>query len=187
MDNFLNNFRINRLAQKMQRGDKVSAGKIFDHFSPIIFRYIAKRISNRETSEELTQDIFLKIIKKIDRFDKNQGNFSAWIWQIVKNTLIDFYREKKDIIVPNFLDSFKNIASEDNHLESKLRAEDIAREIKNFSQEEQEVFNLYFISDLSYREIKEITGKSEGSLRTMIHRINNKLRKKLNGKGDGTI
>lgn len=179
MTDFLNNLRINRLAKKMQQGDRFAAEKIFGHFSPIIFHYIVKRISNRETSEELTQEIFLKIIKKIETFNKNQGNFSAWTWKIVKNTLIDFYRGKKEIIITNFIDTYNNIASEDSHLENKLRIGDITRKIRSFSPEEQTIFNLYFISDLSYKEIAEITGKSEGSLRTSIHRINNKLRKSL--------
>ena len=57
-----------------------------------------------------------------------------------------------------------------------------SEEIQKLGEEEQIIFNLYFISDLSYREIGEITARSEGSLRTSIHRINNKLRQNLNGK-----
>ena len=124
---FSDNFKINRLAQKMREGDKAAAGKIFDYFSPLIFRYLMKRISHKETAEELTQEIFLKIIKKIESFDKSQGNFSAWIWKIVKNSLIDFYRQKKEIVISNFLDTFKNIAYEDNYLENKLKVADVLR------------------------------------------------------------
>lgn len=184
MPEFLNNFNLNRLAKRMQEGDERAAERVFNHFSPVIFRYLARRISNRETSEELTQEIFLKIIKKIDRFDKNQGNFSAWVWKIAKNTLIDFYRQKKEVIVANFFETYKNIADDSDNLENKLRVDDIIRRMKDFSQEEQAIFNLYFISDLSYKEIRNITGRSEGSLRTLIHRINNKLRKSLDEKNN---
>jgi RNA polymerase sigma-70 factor, ECF subfamily len=175
----MNNLKINDLAQKMRKGNKPAARKIFNYFNPIVLRYLTKRISNPETAEEMAQEIFLKVIKKINQFDENQGNFSAWIWQITKNTLIDFYRQKKIVIVPDLIDEYQNIYFKDSQLEDKLKVEDIIRKIKSLSREEQTIFNLYFISDLSYEEIGEITGKTEGSLRTMIHRINTKLRKNL--------
>ncbi len=177
----IKNRLLNALAEKMKKGDKIAAEEIFNKLSPQIFRFFLSRLGNREIAEDLTQDIFFKIIKKIGTFDKKSGNFNTWFWQIARNSLIDYYREKKSVPLSDFLEERKDIPDETNNLKAKVEAEEILSAVKSFTPEDQEIFTLRYVSDLSYKDIGRVVGKTEGSLRVIIHRLNNKLRKIING------
>lgn len=165
---------FNKLANRLKGGDEEAAEEIFNYFSKIIFRFFMARTSNRNVSEDLTQDVFLKVIAKIDTFDENLGNFTAWIWQIARNSLIDYFRSKKEVLVDDLFDESVIFREEDKikeNLEERIKIEKILQEVKKFSEAEQEIFSLHYISDLSYREISAMTGKTEGTLRVIVHRV----------------
>lgn len=181
MKDFLQKKRFNRLARKMQEGNRAAAEEFFDYFYPNVFRFFMARTVNRDVSEDLAQEVFLKVISKIQTFDPKLGNFLSWTWQIARNSLTDYYREKKCLYIEECGQNITDQGSktEIDKLNKKLEVENVLSILKKFSDQEQEIFSLYFVSDLSYRSISELTGKSEGALRILIHRINNKIKKEL--------
>ncbi|MEK7503666.1 MAG: RNA polymerase sigma factor [Patescibacteria group bacterium] len=171
---------FNKTAEKLKQGDQKAGEEIFNYFQPKIFRYFMVRLGNRDTAEDLSQDIFLKLIGKIDSFNADLGNFSAWFWQIARNSLIDYYRQKKttafanlDAVSPYLVDEKQNRAPEKSRLEAVMKL------VSELNEEEQEIFSLRHLSGLSYKELSRMTGKSEGSLRVSLHRINQKIRKEI--------
>jgi RNA polymerase sigma-70 factor (ECF subfamily) len=187
MPKFLEKSRLNALACRMQAGDAVAAGQIFDYFSPLFFGYFAKRVLNREVAEDLTQEVFLRIVKNVRVFDESSGDFPAWVWQIAKNRLIDYYREKKNITFCD-LEKIKEVedlsGNNEKQLHHKILVEHVCRLIEGLRPEDRMIFTLRFISDLNYKEMAELTGKSEESLRIAIFRIRNKLKKIFHDKID---
>jgi RNA polymerase sigma-70 factor (ECF subfamily) len=183
MKEFLEQKRYNRLAKKMQRGDRQAAEKIFNHFYPRIFGFFLTQTCNRDLAEDLTQEVFLKVLRKIDSFDYRIGTFASWIWKIARNNLIDYYREKKAVYLEDCLANNRDFATDGKNspeeLSRKLEVENVLRVLKQFKPEEQEIFSLHYVADLSYKTISEMTGKTEGALRTMIHRLNLKIKRKL--------
>ncbi len=164
------------LAISWKNGEQRAGEQIFDHFAPQIFRFYMVRTYNRDISEDLTQNVFLKVTNKIQSFDEKLGTFSSWIWQIARNSLIDHFREKKYIVfsdIPSESDNFINEKDDPTH---EIREAEILTLVKRLSREEQEVFSLHHISSLSYKEISVRMRKSEGALRVLVHRINRKLR-----------
>lgn len=175
--------RFNRLAEKMQKGDQGATEEIFDCFYSHIFRFFMARTTNREISEDLAQEVFLKVIRKIGTFNSQLGNFSGWIWQIARNSLTDYFREKKCLYLEDCSKNNEEFSTNDKksfkEINDKLEVEKVFRILKKFSDKEQEIFSLHFAADLSYKTISEITGKSQGALRTLIHRINSKMKKEI--------
>lgn len=185
MDLFKTDF--NKEAEKLKNGDKKAAERIFDHFSPKIFRFFMTRTASRQDSEDLTQEVFLKLLEKIGTFNNAQGYFSSWFWQIAKNQLIDHYREKKSFATadPDVIAKKSLTKSSDNpqkNIADKNEIEQVLKIVKNFSEEEQEIFSLRFLSELSYKEISIMLNKSEGNLRVISHRITQKIQKETNEK-----
>jgi RNA polymerase sigma-70 factor (ECF subfamily) len=175
--------RFNKLAHRLKDGDRQAGEEIFDYFSRQIYRFFVVKTSNRETAEDLTQEVFLKAIDKIETFNENLGSFSGWLWQIAKNTVKDYYRKKKTVFLSDFV--LKNKENSDflagkNDGQSEQRMAEILDLVKDLNEEEQEVFSLHYLSDLSYREISNTLGKSESSLRVLVHRVNKKIRKIFN-------
>lgn len=178
--NSQDNDNLNKLAVRMKKGDMKAGGKLFDYFSTLMFRFFVARTRSKEVSQDLTQDVFVKVVSKIDSFDENQGNFSSWIWQIAKNSLIDYYRVKKEVPFPEDDENFFGSYRIEDDIEDKAKIKDILSVVERFSEEEQEIFSLFYLSDLPYKEISIITGRSEGSLRVTIHRILLKIKKIIN-------
>ncbi len=171
--------QFNEIANKLKMGDRRAGELIFDHFSPQIFRFFMVRTLNRETAQDLTQEVFLKVIDKIQTFNGALGSFSGWLWQIAKNTAKDYYRKKKPVPLSDEILAIKersDFLNRRNDPTPAIKMAEITDLVKGLSEEEQEVFTLHYLSDLPYRDISRATGRSESSLRVLIHRVNKKIR-----------
>lgn len=175
--------RLNRLARKMQKGDAKAAEEIYNYFANKLFGFLITRVRNKATAEDLAQDIFLKLVGKINLFDPKIGNFSSWFWQLARNTLIDYYRsaENKKMIFSDLAEeTIENFSvDESNLLESRVELNEVFEFLKTLSAEEQEVFELRFVAQLSFREISKITGRTEGALRVFSLRLKKKIKDNL--------
>lgn len=179
--------KFNKTAEQLKQGDRQAGEAIFDNFSAPIYRFFLVRTSSRETAEDLTQDVFLKLVGKIDTFDENLGSFSGWLWQIAKNTVKDYYRKKKALPLSEIAlrEKEKNdFLDGKNDRRYDIKMAEIMDLIKDLSEEEQEIFSLHYLSDLPYKQISKTTGKSQSSLRVLVHRLNKKIAKLLTGVTD---
>ena len=171
--------RLNRLANLLKQKNESAGEQIFNHYSKKIFRFFMVRTLDRDAAEDLTQEVFLKVIDRIGSFDEQKGNFSSWFWQIARNTAKDYYQEKAKKSIP--LSQIKIEPEEKRNWLSVVEFNEVMDMVKKFSPEEQELFSLRYVSDVPYKELSDITGKPEGTLRVLVHRLNQKIRKKHNG------
>lgn len=170
---------LNRIAQRMQNGDQGAAQELYQKLVRKVFGFCMSRVSNRASAEDLTQDIFLKIIQKIELYDQKKSDFIVWFWQIARNAIIDHYRSKKNI---SFSDLENEGAIEDAETENiedafqnKSDFDKIVSFVKSLPEEEKEFFRLRYVADLSYKEIAGIVDKSEGALRVQASRLKKKI------------
>ena len=174
---------FNKIAEKLQNGNQFAGEEIFDYFSPKIFGFFMLRTNHKETAEDLTQNVFLKVVNKINTFKKDTGNFSAWIWQIARNTLIDHFRLQKPILLSNEELEIKAGAKEtDSTFEAVAQKEEavkIFKIIQTMEPQEQELFSLRYVSNLSFKEISVLLDKSADTLRVASHRLHQKIKNKV--------
>ncbi len=177
---------IENLVKKAQNGDEESFARIFDYFFPKISRHIAFRV-DPEDVEDLAGEIFLKVVQNLKKYtpQKNAG-FSAWIFKIAHNSIIDFYRKKKELLgleneegEENF---FTNIADDeemqpDEIMNRQLEAEKIHEILKELPALHRTILELKFLEGLSNTEIAVITGKTEGNVRVIQLRALREMRK----------
>ncbi len=171
--------RLNRLARRMKKGDKRAAAALYDELAAKVFGFCLNRTGIRHVAEDLTQDIFFKLIGGVDTFDEKKGNFSVWFWRLARNVVIDYYRERKDKLFADVGDeAVAGVASHEraDALDEKFELERLTRFVGEFQEDEKNLFELRYVSELSYGEIAEITGKSEGALRVMAVRLKKKIR-----------
>lgn len=174
--------RLTRLALNMQKGDKGAAEKLYSELVGKTFGFCVSRVRHRHQAEDLTQDIFLKVVDGIHTFNPGSGVFSVWFWQIARNTLTDHYRRAKDLSFSDVSETRIETASIDNpetRAEESLERRRLNEFLKSLPEEDQELFRLHYLADLSYREISKILNKSEGSLRVSVSRLKEKIRKHL--------
>lgn len=164
------------MAARLRRGDVGAGEEAFTYFSPLLYRFFLTRTAHPTVSEDLVQDVFFKIISKIDTFDEEKGNFPGWVWQIARNTLIDFYREKKSITFTDAGESVEQIASVAADVDQLMRVQNVMAAVRQLSEEDQELFSLRYVSDVSYKDMSSMLGRSESALRVAVHRLNAKVK-----------
>jgi RNA polymerase sigma-70 factor (ECF subfamily) len=175
---------IEQLVVRAQRGQENAFSELFDYFYPKILRYISFRV-NQEDVEDLVSEVFLRVVDKMKRYQKTtKGNFSAWVFRIAHNLVIDFYRQQKEYLrltdpetgelqfdIPdNALNPHDSAVQHEEH--RKIRGI-----LKKLSDTHREVLQLKFLEGFSNPEIAEIIGKSEGNVRVIQLRALRELRK----------
>jgi len=178
----LNKFKFNYLAARAQKGDERAAQMLYKNLIDKVYGFCLSRVGEKSIAEDLTQDIFLKLVSKIGTFDKKRGNFLSWFWQLARNTLTDYYRggERNEISFSQFSEEtgIEDAISYDMHdqLQQKIEYENLRTFIKTLTAEEQELFELKFIAGLPYAEISNMMGKSEGALRVAVNRLRSRIK-----------
>ncbi|MEX1013684.1 MAG: sigma-70 family RNA polymerase sigma factor [Candidatus Paceibacterota bacterium] len=171
-----------KLVKKAQKGDSNAFGKLYDKYIDRIYRYIFIRVSNKTEAEDVTQQVFLKAWKNINRYETQKNTpFSSWLYTIAKNSIIDYYRKDRDHLDIDFVSD--KISTSEKHQEEKtdteLRIELVKNQLNRLSEDEQDVLIMRFIDEMSNKEVAKITGKTSGAVRVMQHRALKKLKKQI--------
>ncbi|MDI6591339.1 MAG: RNA polymerase sigma factor [Patescibacteria group bacterium] len=163
-------------------------GKIYDQYIDKIYRFIFLKVNSQEIAEDLTSETFLKgweAYKNQKSKIKNQKeieNLQAFLYQIARNLVIDYYRKKGKTQIIS-ADQVKIIDPKTN-LEEKAavnsEVENIKTALANLKEEYQNVIIWHYLDDLSISEIAKMLNKSEETARVMLHRALKILKNKLN-------
>ena len=166
---------LQSLLQRAKAGEQAAFGQIYDHFFKKIYTFIYFRVGHKEVAEDLTEDVFLKAFGKISGVSKD-GSLEAWLYQIARNRVIDYYREKKFTValeeVENTLEYETNVIDIVNLQRQQMI---FLKLLKELGTEQQIVLKLKFLENLDNTEIAELLHKNEGAIRVIQHRAIAKL------------
>lgn len=165
--------------KKCQSGDSESFAVLYDRYIQKIYRFVYYKVFDREAAEDIVADTFLKAFDRIGGYDSEKGSFSSWLYRIARNSVIDQYRSKQE--TANIEDAF-DLGFEDR-LPEKIDAKESFRQIseylKTLSPKQREIIILRVWNDLSYKEIAEIVGGSEGAAKMMFLRSIREIRERF--------
>ncbi|PLX20648.1 hypothetical protein C0584_05405 [Candidatus Parcubacteria bacterium] len=167
------------IIKSCQKGDLERFGELYDDYIDKIYNFIYYKTSHRETAEDLTSKTFFKAVKNIQSFGKKEKYFAAWLFQIARNTVIDHYRSsKKTANIEDFwdIDSGEDLLVDLENKEKILLVKKYLAEIKS---EKRDIVIMRIWQGMSYREISEILGKNEGSVKVMFSRTIKEMKKNL--------
>lgn len=137
---------------------KTEIDKIYEEYYQKVFAYINSRINNYHQAEDLCEDVFTKVLKKVDTFDESKSSLSTWIYNITKNTLIDFYRTKHDQY--ELIDNYEYI--EDDKPVSSTEMADLTDALDKLPQEEKDIIVLRYYEGYTLKEIAQKMSLSYG-------------------------
>lgn len=178
----LNDFEEKLILKRALAGKKEAFSEIYDFYVVRIFRFVYLKTSSKEMAEDLTSEVFLRYWKRVRRGmeDRSLGNvilndkIGPFLYKIARNLIIDFYR-KKEIPTVEIDEEIKNKTKDQKqdilaHISAKQEIEEIMKALGKIKGEYREIIILRHVEDLSVAEITEITGKSGGSIRVLLHR-----------------
>ena len=166
-------------------GEAEAFGQLYDHYMPMIYRFILLKVAQREEAEDLTHQVFLKAWTSIgSKYSEKGLPFSSWLYRIARNVVIDKYRRTKPTV-----DLDEDLIEITSHLdlEQKIDIKNDVRKIfdaiNKLKAVEKDTVIMRFVEDLSIKEVSESLGKSEGAVKLIQHRAIEKIRKLMENDG----
>lgn len=161
-------------------GDEKSLEILIKQYLKPIYGFVYKYIRNVQESEDITQDVFVKVWRHLKRFDRKKS-FKTWIFSIAKNTCIDWIRKKKTMLLDDkFAETLINqapLASE--NLEKTDIFQVLVSAMDNLLPKYQTVLSLRYNDNLNFREIAVILKESINTIKSRHRRALNMLKKNL--------
>jgi RNA polymerase sigma-70 factor, ECF subfamily len=203
----MNSQELNECIKKFKNTkDNSYFEEIYKLFVPKIYRFFNFQLFDRQLSEDLSSEVFLKVYIYFSRVRLNAETIGAWIYKIAKNRLIDFYREYSknsgnvslnfasgtengegsadDILYKFALQNLPDQEVEESNPDaaSIFSNKRLLQAFKNLGPLQQQVLLLKYTEDMDYRTIGRILNKNETAIRAIKFRAIAKLRDELHGK-----
>jgi RNA polymerase sigma-70 factor (ECF subfamily) len=160
-----------KIIASAQAGDAGAFGDLYTRYAAVILRYLYVRTREQEAAQDLTQEVFVRVIKGISGFEyRGEKSFLGWLYTIAGNVLIGQARRKRAISTP--LDESAEIADPRGQ-EAVLSVFDrvsLQHAISQLTGDQQQVLTLRYFADMTNQEIAVSTGKTEGAVKALQHR-----------------
>jgi len=176
------------LMRIVQSGDYSPASEIYDRYSGRIYNFAFRFLKNSEAAEDATQEVFVKMLKHANQFH-GDAKLSTWLFSITANWCRDYLRkadnkskESDDVLIT--LPAPSELAP-DRNLERRESEQRVRRALESLTPEQREAILLSRYQGLSYAEIAQIAGCSEGAVKTRVFRAMETLKKTLMGEASG--
>ncbi len=167
------------LLNKIKSGDEQAFGELYDLYVDKIYRFIYFKVSRTEEAEDLTSEVFLRLWQYI-RDGVAIDNVRAFLYRISRNVVIDFYRKNygKETLSLEDHDVIDNLRADNliDKIDLQVHFKKIMEKLDTLKEEYREVILLRYVEEYSIAEIAEITGKTKGAVRVLIHRALEKLK-----------
>ena len=169
------------LISRAQRGEVNAIGHLYDRHRESIFRYLWIRLDDRQLAEDLTGDVFMRMLDGLPRYRLQGVPFRAWLYRIAHNLLVDYVRKMNhqatvpiDVIEEQGADDDLDRTVEQRRLNERLRLA-----LMSLEPTQCEVVTLRFLAGLSLQETALTLGKTEAAIKALQHRGLSSLRRAL--------
>lgn len=161
---------------RFQSGDYEGFNMLYEKYIDRIFAFIYRKTSDRELAEDITSQVWIKVLKSLEYFgEKENAGFKSWLYCVANNTVIDHYRTKRETIdIQNITEVW--ISDEfANELDNKDKLEDVLQYMKSLKPLEREIVTLRIWDDMSYKQIAKIVWKKPDNCKKILSRALGKI------------
>ncbi|MFZ6000587.1 MAG: RNA polymerase sigma factor [Bacteroidota bacterium] len=166
-----------QVMEAVKNGDLQQASLLFDRYHLRLFNFLARLCMDRELAEDLTQNVFLRVIKYRNSY-KSGMRFQSWIYQVARNVFSDHYQAQKnkrsDFIDVEKVGEWIADEQEGQHMEEQEKI--LQRSLAMLSEEQRELLVLTRFQHLKYEEVASIMDTTVANIKVKVHRAIAKLR-----------
>lgn len=158
-------------------------GELYDRFFDQIYRYIYRRVNDKETVNDLASQTFYDALSHIKSFEWRGYSFACWLYKIAHNNVLKWYREQGKMQKTDLAEGQEIVDQSSNQAQqlSENEARDEIQSILNqLDPEEKELIRLKFFEEASNIEIAEIMGLSANHIGVKVFRALKKVKQLLN-------
>ncbi len=158
------------IVRRAKQRDHQAFAEIYEEHFDKIYRYVTLKIGDKMEAEDMAQQVFLKAFQSIDSFKWKGVPFSAWLFRIAHNQVVDYLRKKTKR--PAVLLDESLVISDSNPqkmVERNLDIEQLLAATNQLTEAQQEVISLRFAGELPISQVAKIMGKSQGAIKALQH------------------
>jgi RNA polymerase sigma-70 factor (ECF subfamily) len=171
---------VEDLVRRAQQGHSEAFAGLYEAFYDKIYRYVMFKTGDTLEAEDLTEEVFLRMLESIGSFKWQGYPFTSWLFRIAHNLVIDYYRKAGRQKKTSLDDAMRVVGTDNVDVDRKLDVELSIKEVKEamggLTRLQQEVLSLRFAGGLSVAETAEAMGKKENAVKALQHAAIKKLR-----------
>jgi len=168
-----------QLAGEAAGGNVNAFAAIYDLFFSRVYNYVRYRCEDDETADDLTAQIFKRVLVKVASYSPTKGPFEPWLFTIARNIVTDYHRNRhlRTIVSWEEIDTVpSNRISPEEAVEHRNFENQVLAALPLLKNNEREMLGLRFGLGLKNREIAKLTGLKEGNVAVKLHRVTQRLR-----------
>jgi RNA polymerase sigma-70 factor (ECF subfamily) len=181
------------LLKRAQAYEEQAIAELYDHYAPHIYSYLYRRVHDAQLAEDLTSDVFVRVLQALQSEQFWHTSFRAWLYRIAHNQVIDHYRQqtRQQTQMPQFpieehletADIEENGSNPADDLDARHDARDVVygleAALNQLTPEQQQVLVLRFGEQMKIQEVAEVMHKTNGAIEALQHRALAALRRML--------
>jgi len=158
-------------------GDEMALSRLYEHYFPKVFRYVNSRLAAAEDAEDVTEEIFLRVIHNLGSFTWRGLPFGAWLFRIARNEVVSHVRKQKTRAPSAELTEFIPDPSQDHTLviEQQMTVAMIREAAERLPEAQRQVIALRFGAGLTVAETAQALKKTENNVKVLQHKAIAKL------------
>ena len=162
-------------------GDEKALSELYLTYFPRVYRYILARTGNSHDAEDLAEEVFMRVLEAIDRFQWREAPFSAWLFRIAHNAVISQRRKESARGRSGQLTDTLPVdsAGPEELVENRLALNEVMQAAQKLPEAQRQVIAFRFGAGLSVAETAQAMGKGEGNVKVIQHKAIAKLREMM--------
>jgi RNA polymerase sigma-70 factor (ECF subfamily) len=162
---------LTEITLRAKNGDTAAAGELYEQCHQDIYWYLFYRVGNTQTAEDLTAEVFLRMLRGLPNYQPQGKPVEAWLFQIARNLAIDHYRSNhRDASID--IEESQLVESEDVHnsVENSLNSEKLRRALEHLSADQRDVIILRFVLGMPIAEAARTINRSQDAVKALQRR-----------------
>lgn len=172
------------LVEEILSGSQAAMEVLVKRYYKNIFSYIYRDLGDYHTAYDVTQEVFIKMIKFINTY-REKGRFKNWLYKIAVNTCLDYYRSRSYKCQKNQVELDTKVSDDKNNVWDMFSRNTEREKIKNAIMElpyyQRDALILKYYHDMKIRDIAKVTGSSQATVKSRLRQGLEKLKRILEG------
>jgi RNA polymerase sigma-70 factor (ECF subfamily) len=166
------------LVRRAKQGDEAAFAEIYTRHHDAVYAYLYYRVNDVQVAEDLTGEVFLRLVAKVGRFTYRGRPILAWLYTMARNLLIDHQRKQAQSGTLALEDQWETTDPSPSEVTQRgLTRECLIRALKRLTEDQQRVLLHKLMEGRSNAEVADLLGKSEGAIKSLQHRALASLRR----------
>lgn len=164
--------REQKLIHAAQQGDQQAFAELYRAYVDKIYRYIFFRVGNAETADDLTSEVFLRVVESLPGYQDRNVPFLAWLYRVAHARVVDHYRREHPTEQIEEIED-RELSTEDDldgELMTTYHQETIRTALRTLTDEQQQVIILRFVENYNLQQTAQVLGKTISAIKVMQHR-----------------